>query len=86
MVDGVEQGSRRESKKTVPGYLEVVYHLFSMEKKHGPGGLRMRTEDRASGVHLPSLTPVWRSAEFQEREIFDSTASSSTAIPTCAAS
>ncbi len=22
-------------------------------------------------VHLPSLTPVWRSAEFQEREIFD---------------
>jgi NADH-quinone oxidoreductase subunit C len=23
------------------------------------------------GFHLPSLTPIWRSAEFQEREIFD---------------
>jgi NADH-quinone oxidoreductase subunit C len=31
----------------------------------------MRTADRAIGARLPSLTPVWRSAEFQEREIFD---------------
>ena len=31
----------------------------------------MRTQDRGQGVHLPSLTPVWRSAELQEREIFD---------------
>ena len=31
----------------------------------------MRTSDRADGNHLPSLTPIWRSAEFQEREIFD---------------
>ncbi len=54
-----------------PGYLEVVYHLYSMEKKHGPVILRLRTENRSDKVHLPSLTPVWRSAEFQEREIFD---------------
>ena len=25
----------------------------------------------ATAAHLPSLTPIWRSAEFQEREIFD---------------
>ena len=31
----------------------------------------MRTKDRSHAVHLPSLTPVWRSADFQEREIFD---------------
>jgi NADH-quinone oxidoreductase subunit C len=42
-----------------------------MEKKHGPVILRMRTADRGEGTHLPSLTPVWRSAEFQEREAFD---------------
>jgi NADH-quinone oxidoreductase subunit C len=54
-----------------PGYLEAVYHLYSMEKKHGPVVLRLRTENRADKVHLPSLTPIWRSAEFQEREIFD---------------
>ena len=53
------------------GYLEAVYHLYSMERKHGPVVLRLRTEDRTDRVHLPSLTPVWRSAEFQEREIFD---------------
>ena len=53
------------------GYLEAVYHLYSMEKKHGPLVLRLRTLDRGAAVHLPSLTPVWRSAELQEREIFD---------------
>jgi NADH-quinone oxidoreductase subunit C len=42
-----------------------------MEKKQGPVILRLRTENRTDKIHLPSLTPVWRSAEFQEREIFD---------------
>jgi NADH-quinone oxidoreductase subunit C len=42
-----------------------------MEKKHGPVVLRLRAEGRAGRVRVPSLTPVWRSAEFQEREIFD---------------
>jgi len=61
-----------EEDEDLPGgNLEVVYHLYSMELKHGPVILRMRTGDRAQRVHLPSLTPVWRSADFQEREIFD---------------
>jgi NADH-quinone oxidoreductase subunit C len=71
MVDGVELEIEEIRKSHTIGYLEVVYHLFSMEKKHGPVILRMRTEDRAERVHLPSLTPIWQSAEFQEREIFD---------------
>lgn len=71
IVDGVEQEVEEIRKIHTLGHLEVVYHLYSMEKKHGPVILRMRTEDRAEQVHLPSLTPVWRSAEFQEREIFD---------------
>jgi NADH-quinone oxidoreductase subunit C len=71
IVDGVEQEVEEVRKSNTVGYLEVVYHLYSMEKKHGPVILRMRTEDRAERVHLPSLTPVWQSAEFQEREIFD---------------
>lgn len=70
--NGPEEKEVDEVQKTVtPGYLEVVYHLFSQELRTGPLPIRMRTADRESGVHLPSLTPVWRSAEFQEREIFD---------------
>ena len=54
-----------------PQSLEAVYHLYSIAKKHGPVILRMKTANRTDHVELPSLTPVWRSAEFQEREIFD---------------
>jgi NADH-quinone oxidoreductase subunit C len=71
VVDGVEKEVDEVRKTKRPGYLEAVYHLFSMDKKHGPVVLRMRTENRADKNHLPSLTPVWRGAEFQEREIFD---------------
>ena len=71
MEEGMEQDIEEESEIQDTGHLEAVYHLYSMEKKHGPVILRMRTRNRGEQVHLPSLTPVWRSAEFQEREIFD---------------
>lgn len=58
-------------KRVEPGYLEAVYHLFSVKHGYGPVVLRMRTANRKDNVALPSLTPVWRGAEFQEREIFD---------------
>ena len=71
VVDGVEK-EVEEVKKTVrPAYLEAVYHLYSMEKKHGPVIIRLRTENRTDKMSLPSLTPIWRGCEFQEREIFD---------------
>ncbi len=74
-VDGVEQTAdemAEETRKRVePGCLEAVYHLYSVAKKQGPVVIRMRTVNRTDQVELPSLTPVWRSAEFQEREIFD---------------
>lgn len=57
--------------KEAPGYLEVVYHLYSMALGHGPLVLRQRTANRSDQVTVASLTPVWRSAEFQEREVFD---------------
>ena len=71
VVDGAEKEIEEVRKHQSPGYLEAVYHLYSMEKKYGPVILRLRTENRTDKIHLPSLTPVWRSAEFQEREIFD---------------
>ena len=71
VVDGVEKEVDQPTAEKIPDYLEAVYHLYSMAHKHGPVIIRMRTEGRAKCAPLPSLTPVWRSAEFQEREIFD---------------
>lgn len=70
-VDGVTKEVEETIESLRSGHLEAVYHLYSMSKKHGPVILRMRTENRSDKNHLPSLTSVWRSCEFQEREIFD---------------
>ena len=71
LVNGVEQEVEEVTKTVRPGYLEAVYHLYSMSLKQGPVILRLRTLDRAEQNHVPSLTPLWRGAEFQEREIYD---------------
>jgi NADH-quinone oxidoreductase subunit C len=70
-IDGVEREMEQATEKARPGFLEVVYHLYSMELKHGPIILRLRTANRTDQVNVPSLTPVWRGAEFQEREAYD---------------
>jgi NADH-quinone oxidoreductase subunit C len=70
-ADGSVQEVEQKTKRIEPGCLEVVYHLYSMARKQGPVVLRVRTANRTDQVTLPSLTPVWRSCEFQEREIFD---------------
>jgi NADH-quinone oxidoreductase subunit C len=47
---------------------EVVYHLHSVSKKK-----RVRLKSLVSGKDpvIDSVTPVWRSANWYEREIFD---------------
>lgn len=61
----------QKTKRIQPGYLEVVYHLYSIELRQGPVILRLRTGNRTDQARVPALTPVWRSCEFQEREVFD---------------
>lgn len=74
-VDGVETSAEEtveETQKRIePGCLEAVYHLYSIAKREGPLVIKLRTMNRGDQVELPSLTPIWRGAEFQEREIFD---------------
>ena len=74
-IDGVEQTAEEtvdETRKHIePGYLEAVYHVYSVAKKYGPVILRLRTANRTDQTEVPSLTPVWRGCEFQEREAFD---------------
>jgi NADH/F420H2 dehydrogenase subunit C len=52
-----------------PERIEVVYHLYSMSLKHGPLMLKVKLPRENPAV--ASVTPVWRGAEFQEREVFD---------------
>jgi NADH-quinone oxidoreductase subunit C len=66
----VKAADGTETEVDKPGYLEVVYHFYSMKTKQGPVALRCRTSGRENPV-IPSITPLFRAAEFQEREIYD---------------
>ena len=50
-------------------FLETVYHLYSIGKKTGPVVLRVRV--KRDNPRMPSLVPVYRGAEYQEREAYD---------------
>ena len=71
LVGGVEKEIEEIIETLRSGHLEVVYHLYSMALKQGPVVLRLRSENRTDNTRLPSLTPLWRGAELQEREIYD---------------
>jgi NADH-quinone oxidoreductase subunit C len=47
---------------------EVVYHLHSLQRNE-----RLRLKCRVTGEkpQIDSVTPVWRSADWYEREVFD---------------
>ncbi len=51
------------------GRIDMVYYLYSMAQKHGPIALKVQLP-RQQPV-IASVTPIWRGAEFQEREVYD---------------
>jgi NADH-quinone oxidoreductase subunit C len=59
-VDYLEQGR-------TPRY-DVVYHLFSVQKKHR---LRVKVGVEERELAVPSLTPLWPIADWFEREAWD---------------
>src|SRR5436190_714148 len=66
VVDGEEKEVVETTEEKVHGYLEAIYHLYSMTHKHGPVIIRMRTANRAENACLTSLTTssakhLWRS-------------------------
>jgi NADH-quinone oxidoreductase subunit C len=70
-ADGVAVPAEGEGNPVSGGFLEVLYHLYSTSMRAGPLVLRCRTADRGENTRIPSVVAVFRSAEFQEREIFD---------------
>ena len=50
-------------------YFEVIYHLVSLENNRSLV-LKTRCYDRDEPA-VPSMVGLWRSADFQEREVYD---------------
>ncbi len=50
-------------------YLEVVYHLTSLQHNHSLV-LKVRCYDTEK-PSVPSVTGLWRAADYQEREVYD---------------
>lgn len=54
-----------------PERFEVVYHLWSIkDRTTEPFVLKAYIEDKENPV-VPSVTPIWRGANYQEREAYD---------------
>lgn len=47
---------------------EVVYHLYSLNKNHR---VRLKVEIPASDPSIDTVTNVWKSADWHERETYD---------------
>jgi len=52
-----------------PDRFEVVYHLYSMKKGTRP--LTLKVSASKEEPEVPSVTPIWPGANFQEREVYD---------------
>ncbi len=52
-----------------PDRFEVVYHVSSIERQGVPLTLKVNAERQDPKV--PSLVPIYRGADFQEREVYD---------------
>jgi NADH-quinone oxidoreductase subunit C len=51
-----------------PDHLTVVYHLYSIEKRHK---VALKVEIGRENPSLDTVTGVWAAADWQEREVFD---------------
>ena len=59
---GFDRGPEEEPR------FEVNYHLFSTTKYHR---LRLKLLLHEEDIHVPTVTGVWRTANWHERETFD---------------
>ena len=59
---GADRGPEEEPR------FEVNYHLFSTKRYHR---LRLKVLLNQEDTHVPTVVPVWRTANWHERETFD---------------
>lgn len=61
-VDYLGEGQHSED------HLEMVYHAY---RTSGGGALVFKAQTDREEAEVPSLTPLWKGADFQEREVYD---------------
>ena len=74
-VDYFEPDPKKAAKAGFEPHLELVYHLSSVSKKHSlvvkvmlP---RWKNDQPGELPEVPTVSTVWRTADWHEREVFD---------------
>ncbi len=74
-VDYLETDPKKVTKAGFEPHLEVVYHLSSFRRRHRfvVKVLLPRWKDDLVGQlpEVPSVNPLWRTADWHEREVYD---------------
>ncbi len=75
VVDYLHVDPKKAAKADFDPHLEVVYHLSSIQMKHTVV-VKVKTSRWNNDVEgelpeLPSVTGVWRTADWHEREVYD---------------
>ena len=74
-VDYLQTDPKKAAKTTWQPHLEVLYHLSSLTHKHRLvlKVILPRWKDNVEGQlpEVPSVSDIWRTAEWHEREVYD---------------
>ena len=65
---GIDERNRTKKTNTPPSDLTVVYHLFSYSQNHF---IRIKVALQGEYPSLPSITAVFKNANWYEREVYD---------------
>ncbi len=60
-LSGVDLGAKEED-------ISVVYHLYAMQHRHS---VVLKASMRKTDAHLPSVSHIWKTADWHEREAYD---------------